>query len=234
YLVDWVDQGELRSRLELEKVPSHLQIWVLQEDLWVYGTLLEAIAKTNAATGATRRDRAAVQTILEMKVGQSAANYDASAGRLAVPDTSDSVPSGGFGGEFGGEFGGGEFGGGGFGGGEFGGGGFGGGEFGGGEFGGGGGGFGGEGGDPTAVLLGGRYLGPDDAPILEVTPGEYSFGREFKRLPVRLTMEMDTRWLSTLMWELANAPLQVEVDQVRFNPEGGGRRASRGGGMNGE
>lgn len=237
YLVDWVDQGDLRARLELEKVPSDLQIWVLQEDLWVYGTLLEAIAKTNAATGATRRDRAAVQTILEMKVGQTAAGYDASAGRLAIPDTSDSVASSGFGGgEFGGgDFGGGEFGGGG--GGEFGGGGGGfgggGGEF-GGEFGGGGG-FGSEGGDTTAVLLAGRYLGPEDAPIMEVTPGEYSFGREFKRLPVRLTLEMDTRWLSTLMWELANAPLQVEVDQVRFNPSDVGKGSRRrGGGGNGE
>lgn len=234
YLVDWVDQGELRARLELPTIPSALQIWVLQEDLWVYGTLLEAIAKTNTATGATRRDRAAVQTILEMKVGQSAAGYDASAGRIDPPDVSESA--GGGGGFGGGEFGGGEYGGG-FGGGGFGSegrGGFGGGEFGGGGFGGGGfggeGGLGGgEGGDMAAVLLGGRYLGPDDQPIADVVPGDYSFGREFKRLPVRLTMEMDTRWLSTLMWELANAPLQVEVEQVRFNPADSGGR--RGGGM---
>lgn len=233
YLVQWLDQGELRSRLELDKVPSSLQIWVLQEDLWVYETLLKAIANTNKATGATRAERAAVQTIMELKVGQTAAGADPKAQRLAAPDASE-APVSGAGGFGGGEYGdfGGEYGGeGGFGG-EYGGGGFGG-EYGGGGYGGeyGGGGFGGPGaggdGDLATVLLAGRYLGEDGAPKTDVPP-DYNFGREFKRLPVRMVLDMDSKWLSTLMWELANAPMQVEIEEVRFNPEGGAQKRSSG------
>ncbi|QDT68164.1 hypothetical protein MalM25_10800 [Planctomycetes bacterium MalM25] len=232
YLVQWLDQVELRSRLELDKVPSSLQIWVLQEDLWVYETLLKAIANTNKATGATRAERAAVQTIMELKVGQQAAAADPKAQRLAAPDASEAPVggAGGFGGEYGGEFGGdfgGEYGGGyggEYGGGDFGGGGFGG-EYGGGY--GGAGGFGGAGGegDLTTVLLAGRYLGADGAPQTEVS-ADYNFGREFKRLPVRMVLNMDSKWLSTLMWELATAPMQVEIEEVRFNPDGGSQKRS--------
>lgn len=233
YLVQWLDQVELRSRLELDRVPSALQIWVLQEDLWVYETLLKAIANTNKATGAARAERAAVQTVMELKVGQTASGGDPKAQRLAAPDAEAASVggAGGFGGEYGG-FGGGEFGGeyGGFGGGEFGGGGF------GGEYGGfGGGGAVGGDGDVTAMLLAGRYLGEDGQPMTEVSP-DYNFGREFKRLPVRLVLKMDSKWLSTLMWELATAPMQVEIEEVRFNPEGesGSRRSSSSNLGNGE
>ncbi|MEO0528948.1 MAG: hypothetical protein AAF266_00075 [Planctomycetota bacterium] len=232
YLVEWLDQADLRSRFELNKEPTALQIWVLQEDLWVYKALLRAIAATNEATGAVRRDRAAVQVIKELKVGQSAGGDDPTTDRLATPDSAGASISagGGYGGEFGGGYGGGEYGGGygggeyggGYGGGEYGGGGYGGGEYGGGggEY---GGGYGGgaplaDGEDPGMALLSGRYLGPDDQPM-EPSGTDYNFGREFKRLPVRMVLEMDTKWLSQLMWELANAPLQVEVEQVRFNPE---------------
>lgn len=232
HLVQWLDQGDLRSRLVPETVPSSIQIWTLQEDLWVYRTLLQAIANTNTETGATRRERAAVQTIIEMKVGQAAGRKDQAT--LVPPDASEAagMASSGFGGEFGGgrgEFGG-EFGGGyggEFGGGEFGGGYGGRGEFGGGEFGGGEFGAGGEGGgDAASAMLAGRYLNDAGEPIMEVS-SDYSFGREFKRLPVRMVLQMDTKWLAALMWELANAPLQVEVEQVRFNPEGEAGQGSR-------
>lgn len=240
YLVEWLDQADLRSRFELAKEPTALQIWVLQEDLWVYRALLQAIAATNEATGAVRRDRAAVQTITELKVGQSAGGDDPTVARLATPDSSGAaIASGGGGyggGEYGGGYGGGEYGGGGgYGGGEYGGGGGeyggGGGEYGGGGYGGGGYGGGGgavaDGDDPGTALLAGRYLGDDDKPM-EVTGPPFNFGREFKRLPVRMVLEMDSKWLSQLMWELANAPLQVEVEQVRFNPDAKGRN-NRGG-----
>ncbi|MEN0110385.1 MAG: hypothetical protein AAF805_06640 [Planctomycetota bacterium] len=223
YLVDWLDQQALSARLDLEKRPSSTEIWLIQEDLWVYRTLLQAIADTNAATGATRRERAAVQVIQELKVGAAAAADDPTATRLVEPDVSE-----GGGGGLGGGFGGGGFGRGGFGEGGFGGGGrggFGGGGFGGGGFGGPGGGRGGfgEGGfgaaGEGADLLANRYLSPTGEPI---ESGTADFGREFKRLPVRMVLDMDTEWLSRFMWELANAPLQVEVEQVRFNPGGGG------------
>ncbi|TWT96063.1 hypothetical protein Pla108_31450 [Botrimarina colliarenosi] len=214
HLVQWLDQGELRARLVPETVPSPIEIWLLQEDLWVYRTLLQAIADTNESTGASRRDRAAVQTIVEMKVGQAAGGGDATGRTLVAPDASESTSAGGYGGEFNGGGYGSELGaeGGGYGG-----------EF---SRGGYGGEFGAEGGGGGAnALLAGRYIDDTGAPIPDV-PEDFKFGREFKRLPVRMTLEMDTRYLAKLMWELANAPLQVEVDQVRFNPEGEGGRAS--------
>lgn len=247
YLVEWLDQGALRSRLDLKATPSAIQVWVLQEDLWVYRSVLGAIADTNAATGASRRERAAVQTIIELKVGQAAGGSTPEEQRIIAPEKEE-VATSGFGGGFGGEFGGmggmsGEYGGMGGMGGEYGGmGGMGGmgGEYGGmGGMGGMGGEYGGmggeagaaEGADAATVLLTGRYLDDAGQPIQSVTPGDYSFGREFKRLPVRMVLEMDTRWLPELMWELANAPLQVEVEQVRFNPgkEGQSSASMRGG-----
>ncbi|MEM1304574.1 MAG: hypothetical protein AAGG46_06740, partial [Planctomycetota bacterium] len=67
---------------------------------------------------------------------------------------------------------------------------------------------------------------------LRVSPEVYEFGTEFKRLPVRLEMQMDQRWLPMLISELSNAPLQVEVAEVRINVEssggsGGGRTGRR-------
>jgi hypothetical protein len=223
HLVQWLDQGELRARLSPEAV-TDIQAWTLQEDLWVYKSLLQAIANTNKMSGATRRDRAAIPTIIEMKVGRTAGQKDAAP--LVAPETS--VSSGmdmGGGGDFG-RGGGGEFGGGGDfgrgGGGEFGG---------GGDFGRGGGEFGsemgGEGVDPSTAQLAGRYLGEDGKPVMEVPP-DFKFGAEFKRLPVRMVLEMDTKHLGTLMWELANASLQVQVEQVRFNPEGETGQPARG------
>jgi hypothetical protein len=209
HLVQWLDQGELRARLSPEAV-TDIQAWTLQEDLWVYRALLQAIANTNKASNATRRDRAAIPTIIEMKVGRAAGQKDAAP--LVPPETS--VSSGmdmGGGGDFG-RGGGGEFGGGG----DFG--------RGGGEF---GSEMGGEGVDPSTALLAGRYLGEDGKPVMEVPP-DFKFGAEFKRLPVRMVLEMDTKYLGTLMWELANASLQVQVEQVRFNPEGETGQPARG------
>ena len=43
------------------------------------------------------------------------------------------------------------------------------------------------------------------------------FGVCFKRLPVRMVLEMDTRWLPQLMTNCANEPLRVEVQEVHIN-----------------
>ena len=51
YLVQWLDQPLLRQQLDFKQRPSSSQIWVTQEDLWVYETLLHAIANTNEARG---------------------------------------------------------------------------------------------------------------------------------------------------------------------------------------
>jgi hypothetical protein len=103
----------------------------------------------------------------------------------------------------------------------------------GGEYGGmdGRGGMGGEAALSDAALFSQRYLGPDGAPIAATgEEGPDAFGKEFKRLPVRMRLWMDQRWLPQLITECANAPLQVEVKEVRVNPsDSGGEGGMRGG-----
>jgi hypothetical protein len=57
------------------------------------------------------------------------------------------------------------------------------------------------------------------------------FGVEYKRLPVRMVLEMDQRWLPKLIAECASQPLQVEVQEVRINtPDAMDPNAAGGGG----
>ncbi|TWT73555.1 hypothetical protein Pla123a_38910 [Posidoniimonas polymericola] len=232
FLVQWHDQAEVREQLNWDKRPSSIAIWVTQEDLWVYETLLRAIANTNEAARSDRYSNAAVRDIFAMQVGSKANRSATTGGRIFVPQETTAGRGGefgGMGGEFGG-MGGGEFGA--MGGGEFGGGR--GGEFGGmgGEFGG----MGGEGVDEKTMLLANRYVDAEGTAMTAPTEGEFKYGTEYKRLPVRLVLRLDQRWLNHLMIELANAPLQVEVQEVRINPQsdadfggGGGRSRGRGG-----
>ena len=81
-----------------------------------------------------------------------------------------------------------------------------------------------------AELFNNRYVDALGAPIASTGGGE-EFGKEFKRLPVRMRLWMDQRWLPNLITECANAPLQVEVTEVRINPSENG--AMGGGGMGG-
>lgn len=212
YLVQWPEQDKLRTRLSFrEAKPSALQIWVTQEDLWVYETLLNVIAKTNEARGATRPDNAAIRTILALEVGAGAGASQGmqTAGRVYMPAGAGADPSTG-GGEYGGRGGesagyGGE--GGGYGG-EYGG-------RGGGEY---GGAYSGEaGGDPAALdtaLLASRYLDDAGAPIADGT-----VGAEYRQLPIRMDLVIDQRWIPRLLIECANSPLPIEVKQIRINPE---------------
>jgi hypothetical protein len=84
------------------------------------------------------------------------------------------------------------------------------------------------------MLTGGRYLGPDGKPLggggdmamadpaadpaAAVPAAPLELGVEYKRLPVRMSLQMDQRWLTHLITECANQPLQVEVQEVRINP----------------
>jgi hypothetical protein len=212
---EWVDQTDLRSRMNLAARPDSIEIWVLQEDLWVYESILRAIAQTNKATGASRRSRMAVRTIYELQVGRNAAAAAAATGSRLIAPSKGNLASGegmmGMGEDM---MAGGELGGGGM-------------DMSGGAMGESmGGGLEGEGVDLATLLLAGRYLDPEGAPIMEAGEGA-SFGVEYKRLPVRMTLEMDIRWLTRLIAELGNASLQVEVQQVRINP------TDNGGGMGG-
>jgi hypothetical protein len=232
YLVEWRDQGLVRDQLSFPHRPTALEIWVTQEDLWVYHTLLNVIANTNQAKGADRMSNAAVRVIYSLEIGKLAAEASRATGRIFMPPTATPM---------GGEMGPGRDGGGGemapsLGGG---------GEMapslgGGGEMGLGPEGGGGEGQERMMLLLG-RYLDAQGQPVQvsSPTPAPGEFGTEYKRLPIRMTLEMDLRWLPYLITECANQPLQVEVEQVRINPSGtdtggmGGSFRGRGGSRGG-
>jgi len=221
YLVLWLDQDRVRSKLNFGDKPTSTQIWVTQEDLWVYDSLLNVIAKTNEARGATRPDNAAVKAIVALEVGQEAVQSGIKKGSVMVPKAGEGA-TGGMGGGY--ERGGYESGGyerGGMGGGEMGG------YPGGGEMGGGleggyerggyerGGMGGGTGAGSDTALLESRYLDDTGKPY----PGDTeNFGVEFRQLPVHMVLMMDQRWLPQVLVECANAALPVEVTQVRLNP----------------
>lgn len=244
YICEWLDQVVVRDKLNFPERPSALSIWVTQEDLWVYKTLLNVIRNTNNAAGANRMSNAAVRVIQQLEVGRPAAQYSRARGRIyMVPSamaSPDTMMPGGAGGETpvgepvpGGEVGrepmpGGEM-----------------------AY---GGGYGGRGevpgGGPMTPdqekgrLLSYRYLYISGKPIpsggggvgvevaAEPVPAEPTdaggggavsvssteFGVEYRRLPVRMTLQMDQRWLSYLIAQCASQPLQVEVQEVRINP----------------
>jgi hypothetical protein len=255
FICEWLNQGDVRQQLIFPQRPSSIRVWVTQEDLWVYKTLLNVIRRTNEAAGATRQSNAAVRIIYALEVGQKAAVTNRGTGRIYMPPTAAPGPdsmlgpeggpteggrdaasvygnsSGGIGpmdmerGGYGRE-----------------------------SYGGGAGGpmspeaeksfllsyryidsegkpvaFGGGGGDPSMPM------DPAAAdPAASATPIDLTaFGVEYKRLPVRMTLQMDLRWLTHLISECANQPLQVEVQEVRINPSdmgtsGGGGGESRG------
>lgn len=223
YLVKWLDQAVIREKLVWGQRPSPLRVWVTQEDLWVYETLLRAIAATNEASGADRYSNAAVREIWGFQVGRQAAVQGSSQERIYRPAGADAALAGGEGGFDGGGGGRGGFGGDGF------------------DGGGGGGGFdesdsfGRGGGDglsgesELAELLGNRYVDAEGNPLPAPAAPDEKVGAEFKRLPIRLALKMDQRWLPRLIVELANAPLQIEVQEVRVNPTGDTGMESAGG-----
>ncbi len=262
YICEWLDQAWVRDQLRFQTRPTSIRVWVTQEDLWVLRTLLTVIRNTNEAAGATRKSNAAVKTIYSLEVGKRAAPWSRNPGHVYRPPTAAPAADAMLGGESGGEAaamgmeGAGRYGGtseysmegrGGL-------------EMGlGGE---GGRGYGGADGPMTeeqerAILTGGRYLGPDGKPLgggadmaMAADPNAdpaaaapaapTDFGVEYKRLPVRMSLQMDQRWLTHLITECANQPLQVEVQEVRINPSdfagasGGGAFGGGGYGRGGE
>jgi hypothetical protein len=258
FICEWLDQGVVRQALIFPQRPSALQVWVTQEDLWVYKTLLNVIRRTNEAAGATRQSNAAVRIIYSLEVGQTAAVASRGTGRIKMRASALASEEGAAG-----VYGGGERGVEGEGGNPYGGG-Y---ETGAGDLGMDrgrmGDAYGGADGPMTpererGALLSFRYLGPDGKPIpyggggggeagvdpsmvdpaAAATPAGpldlSAFGLEYRRLPVRMTLQMDQRWLTHLISECANQPLQVEVQEVRINVAGtgtaGGERGGYGGG----
>jgi hypothetical protein len=219
HVVQWLNQQDVRDELDMPNRPTSMKIWVTQEDLWVYETLLGIIRRTNEAAGADRASNAAVRIIESLEVGRLAAMESRTHGRIAMAQPAAAAPGGGEAEgrgappspmantremamrEMASE-------GGGRGGAE-------------------------DAASGDAALLADRYLDNDEKPIAAPDPaaGASAFGTEYKRLPVRMVLQMDQRWLPHLISECANAPLQVEVKEVRINPSesGGSGGYGRGG-----
>ena len=187
YLVQWLDQANLRQQLEFTGVPTSAQIWVTQEDLWVYETLLRVIANTNKERGATRPDNTAIRVIQSLQVGAPAATAMATESQILMP--ADAMPVGGEVpmGDPGIPMGRPE--------------------------------EGGTGVDVDAMLMASRYIDAEGKPITDASSGT---GTEFRRLPVRMVLMMDERWLPKVLVECANSPLPIEVQRLRINAEKSG------------
>ena len=95
YLVIWQDQGLVRQKLMFATLPTALEVWVRQEDLWVYETLLRAINDTNEAHDATRPDNAAIRMIMSLEVGQAAALASQTPGLVILPEGGAAAGEGG-------------------------------------------------------------------------------------------------------------------------------------------
>jgi hypothetical protein len=201
YICEWLDQDTVRKSLDFPTTPSSLQIWVTQENLWAYVTLLHVIAATNEHVQADRPDNAAVQIVETLDVGIPAAQVSRT-NRIELPDAIRTP--------------------------------------------------GGDAGSRAAaapdlragagrgqaveltpeeeqqLLLTGRYVDEKGDPL----PATGGTDTEYKRLPVRLVLQMDVRQLNFLIAQCANQPLQIEVKEVRINPNesaaGGGRSRTGG------
>lgn len=62
-----------------------------------------------------------------------------------------------------------------------------------------------------------RYVDPDGKPL----PSGAAALLQFKRMPIFMRLTIDQREINKLLVECANAPLPVEVRQLRINPLGG-------------
>ncbi len=65
-LVVWDDYNRLLGHFAWGTSPSSLEIWLAQEDLWVYKALLQIIIETNSGAGS--HSSAPVKRIISMEV----------------------------------------------------------------------------------------------------------------------------------------------------------------------
>ncbi len=200
---DW--RGEVGGR------PSTLQILYAQEDLWVLETLINIIAKTNQDADAPHN--AVVKEIKYVKMGADAVGFSGQVLRLSVPEVGpDGAPSGPQPGSMpedplrGGQL---------------------------------------MPGDPRATVsrdpAEGRYVDVNYQPIppdrlrlaFTSTKSDEAFLAVAKRMPVRMHLVVDQRYLNRLLAECGNSNLIVEIRQLRMNRpvfDGGGMSGGSGGG----
>jgi hypothetical protein len=176
YKVQWQDQDELALKFVWEERPSSIKVWITQEDLWVYETLLRIISNVNQnATGA---HNASIKVISALKVGKDAIEGSDTQGRtfripvagaqdIQAQTTAETPPVAQA-----------------------------------------------EGAMEEMILKDRRYLDAEGKPL---PAGQDGQSAEFKRVPVRMELVMEKLDLAELLVECANAPLPVEVRQVRIN-----------------
>jgi hypothetical protein len=81
------------------------------------------------------------------------------------------------------------------------------------------GGYGAEGGgDPDAGLLAFRYIGDDGQPIQDDATAVNPTA-QFRRLPVRMLLQMEQEAIPSIIVACANATLPIEVKRVRVNAD---------------
>jgi uncharacterized membrane-anchored protein YhcB (DUF1043 family) len=206
--------------------PQSFEVWLTQEDLWVYQALLWVVAESNKDS----REASKISTGRTQGAGGGAGSPASGAGAVRPLDLSDSVVkeivelsigrtaatelatqssrrinSGSGGGGMGSEMG---FGGsGGFGGSS---------GFGDSSSGG----FGGMGGGMTAealksMALAGRYVDDAGSPLMEA-----NFTGQFRRMPIYLRFVVDQRRIADVLANCANCPMPIDVLWVTINPEG--------------
>ena len=196
YIVIWTDFIDVYQKYLWDKQPISREIWVRQEDYWVYKNLLQIIAKTNE--DASGPHNAAIRIINSIKIGSEAADdidtretvqFDGERagganafdkfdkmrppGRASLHD--DGKRRGGSRGNA----------------------------------------------DAQAIraaLFASRYLDDKGKPIAE-PPADAPPPGEYRRLPIRLDLEMNVKNLPRLLVNCANAPLTVEPTQVTINPD---------------
>ena len=70
-LVVWDDYAKFQDHFTWQAAPSPLEVWLAQEDLWVYQALLQIIVETNQGAGS--HSSAPVKRIISMDIAQNAA-----------------------------------------------------------------------------------------------------------------------------------------------------------------
>jgi hypothetical protein len=198
YVLHWDDYADIVLKLDWKDTPTAIKIWITQEDLWVYKTLLNIIARTNE--GAKGPHDAVVKRIVQLQVGPEAALESNAQSRILRPaaggdgeaqsGAEDAKPPAQADGEHGqldadardklll---------------------------------------------DNRYLDENGKPMPGDSVIIGDAATANPN---PFNRLPVRMALEMDARRLEELLVECANAELPVEVQQVRINvdPTGAGNR----------
>ena len=192
------DRNRFVDRFFWQRTPNTLQIWLCQEDLWIYETLLRIIRNTNE--GATSNYNATVKRVERLAIGSDAAPAfatltGASTGGMASPygGSGSGYPGGSMPGSSAA-----------------------------------GSGPGGATRSTAGAadadelirrqLLSFRYVDETGTPLASDDEMPYP---QFKMVPVHMRLVVDQRRLPRLLVECANSPMPVEVRAVKINPEQG-------------